>query len=96
MTGFICGVWPARRARSLIAVVVDEDGNARPAWTFGRSPEDAWGARGPRAAMGNVCDADDDNDGFGDTIDLCPLLSHAPNEILADSRFFTSLPVPVH
>jgi len=40
--GFTCGVWPARRARSLVAVVVDEDGNARLPLAFGRGPDDAW------------------------------------------------------
>jgi len=39
---FTCGLWPARRARSLVAVVVDEDGHAQPPLTFGRDPDDAW------------------------------------------------------
>jgi hypothetical protein len=39
---FTCGVWPARSARCLVAVVVDEDGRALPPQTFGRNPDDAW------------------------------------------------------
>ena len=42
MPNFTCGVWPARRARSLVAVVVDEDGHALPPLAFGRGPDDAW------------------------------------------------------
>lgn len=40
--GFTCGVWPARRARGLVAVVVDEDGCAQPPLTFGRGADEAW------------------------------------------------------
>ncbi len=40
--GFTCGVWPARRARSLVAVVVDEDGTAQLPLSFGRGPDEAW------------------------------------------------------
>jgi len=42
MTGFTCGVWPARRGRGLIAVVVDEDGTAQSPLPFGRGAEAAW------------------------------------------------------
>jgi hypothetical protein len=42
MTGFTCGVWPDRRGRGLIAVVVDEEGVAQTPLPFGRGPEDAW------------------------------------------------------
>lgn len=43
MTGFTCGVWPARRGRGLLAVVVDEEGRRPHApLRFGRGPEDAW------------------------------------------------------
>lgn len=42
MTGFTCGVWPARRGRGLVAVVVDEEGTAQSPLPFGRDPEAAW------------------------------------------------------
>jgi hypothetical protein len=42
MTGFTCGIWIARRNRSLIAVVVNEDGKAAAPLSFGRSPDDVW------------------------------------------------------
>lgn len=42
MTGFTCGVWPARRGRGLIAVVVNEEGVAQAPLPFGRGPEAAW------------------------------------------------------
>lgn len=42
MTGFTCGVWPARRRRGLIAVVVDEEGTAQTPLPFGRGAEAAW------------------------------------------------------
>lgn len=42
MTGFTCGIWLARRGRGLIAVVVDEGGQAQPPLSFGRSPDDVW------------------------------------------------------
>ena len=36
MSGFICGVYLARRGRGLVAVVVDEDGRAMPPRVFDR------------------------------------------------------------
>ncbi len=42
MTGFTCGVWPARRGRGLIAVVVDEGGTAQQPLPFGRDADAAW------------------------------------------------------
>lgn len=42
MTGFTCGVWPARRGRGLVAVVVDDEGTAQAPLPFGRGPEAAW------------------------------------------------------
>jgi hypothetical protein len=46
MTGFTCGLWPARRrehANSLVAVVVDEEGRAQtPPLFIERSDEGAW------------------------------------------------------
>ena len=42
MTGFTCGVWPARSGRGLITVVVDEDGRARRPATVDRSADAAW------------------------------------------------------
>ena len=43
MTGFTCGVWPARRLGChLVAVVVDEDGRAQPPLLVERSAEGAW------------------------------------------------------
>lgn len=42
MTAFTCGVWPARRGRGLVAVVVDEHGRAQPPLAFERGPEAAW------------------------------------------------------
>jgi hypothetical protein len=42
VTRFTCGVWPARRARGLIAVVVDEQGTAQTPLPFGRGTEAAW------------------------------------------------------
>lgn len=43
MTGFTCGVWPARRrGQGLVAVVVDEDGHAQPPLVVGRAVEDVW------------------------------------------------------
>jgi hypothetical protein len=41
-TGYTCGIWLARRQRGLVAVVVDEEGEAQPPLRFGRSPEDVW------------------------------------------------------
>ena len=34
--------------------------------------------------MGNACDNDDDNDGFADVDDLCPLVSTAENQAVQD------------
>ena len=42
MTGFTCGIWPARTGRALVAVVVDEDGRAKRPATLDRSPDAAW------------------------------------------------------
>ena len=42
MTGFTCGVWPARRGRGLVAVAVDEEGTAQSPLPFRHGPEAAW------------------------------------------------------
>ena len=45
MTGFTCGVWPARRrghGTGLVAVVVDEDGRAQAPIFVKRGPEGTW------------------------------------------------------
>jgi hypothetical protein len=43
VTGFTCGVWPARRrGRGLWAVVVDEKGRVHSSFAVGRGAEAAW------------------------------------------------------